>query len=89
MSLHIKDLSHDLLKYIFNFLPDKQLFVVESICTKWQKCVRKLFDQKETLKCLYHYSHKFKYKSFGFTYIFNNINIDILKNILSKCPNIK
>lgn len=46
-------------------------------------------DQKETLKCLDHYSHKFQYKSFGLTYIINNVNIDILKNILSKCSNIK
>ena len=48
MSVHINDLSFDLLKYILSFLPEKQQFVVESVCTKWQKCIKKLLAQKET-----------------------------------------
>lgn len=92
MSININDLSSDLLKYILNFLSDKQLFLVESVCTKWQKCVRKLLDQKESLKRLDHYSHKFVKTEkfwFGIRIVINDNNINILKNILSKCYNIK
>lgn len=88
MSVGINDLSYDLLKYILNFLEDRQLFVVERVSRKWQKSVLKLLAQKKTLKKLNDYSEKFA-QSFSFMNLINNNNIVILKNILSKCPNIK
>ena len=82
MSVHIDDLSFDLLKYIVEFLPDKQLFLVERVSKKWQKCVRKTLAQKKSLARLEHYSKEFKYR-------INDNNIDILKSILKKCNNVK
>lgn len=87
MAININHLSYDLLKYILNFLPDKQLFVMERVCIKWQKCVLKLLEKNKSLKRLYHYSDKFKYSN-GRS-IIDVDNIYILKNIMSKCPNIK
>ena len=89
MSVHINDLSYDLLKQILGFLPDKQLFFIESVCIKWQKCVKKLLAQKQVLHCLDNYSLKFQNQGFGQKVIIDNSNINILKNILSKCCNIK
>ena len=90
MNVHINDLSYDLLKYIFNFLPKKQLFILEIVCTKWQKCVKKLLAQKDILHRLDYYSPKFEnHGSQGKRVIIDSSNIDILKNILSRCPNIK
>ena len=88
MSVHINDLSFDLLKYILSFLPEKQQFAVESVCTKWQKCVKKLLAQKESLKCIEFYSNEFCNKPQG-GWIIDNKNFYILKIILLKCPNIK
>ena len=88
MSVHINDLSFDLLKYILSFLPEKQQFVVESVCTKWQKCVKKLLAQKETLKWIGFYSNEFCKKPPGI-YAIDNNNFYILKIILLKCPNIR
>ena len=48
----------------------------------------KLLEQKENLKHLDYYSHKFKHPTNG-SIIINDFNIDILKNILVKCKNIK
>lgn len=84
MSVHIDDLSSDLLKYMMEFLPDKQLFLVERVSKKWQKCVKETLAQKENLKRLDYYSKKFVY---GMT--IDDNNIDILKSILAKCNNIK
>lgn len=89
MSVHINDLSYDLLKQILGFLPDKQLFFIESVCIKWQKCVKKLLAQKQVLHCLDNYSLKFQNQGFGQKVIIDNSNINILKKILSKCCNIK
>ena len=90
MSVHINDLSYDLLKYILNFLPEKQLFILEIVCTKWQKCVKKLLAQKDILHRLDYYSPKFQnHSSQGKRVIIHSSNIHILKNILSRCPNIK
>ena len=86
---NINDLSYDLLKYILGFLSDKQLFLVERVCSKWQKCVLKLLAQKETLKRLDHYSLEFIKPSIAIEIIINDDNIEILKKILSKCKNIK
>lgn len=66
------------------------------VCKKWQKCVLKLLDLKKTLKRLDYYSIKFvnlEFDKHGFIidegFIFIDDNIDILKKILTKCPNIK
>ena len=87
MCVHINDLPFELLENILGFLEDKQQFQVERVSIKWQKCVLKLFELKKTLKRLDHYSEKFKLSD-GYVIIDNN-NIEILKKILSKCPNIK
>lgn len=62
--------------HILDFLPDKQLFVVEAICSKWQKCLLKLLKQNMTLKELDHYSSEFKYKNKhnDIRFIINNNN---------------
>ena len=86
MSIHINDLSYDLLKYMLNFLLDKQLFVVEAECSKWQKCVLKLSEQKTTLKHLDYHSFLFIIDN---RIVVNSSNIDIPKNILLRCHNIK
>ena len=80
MNVGINDLSYDLQKYILNFLEDRQLFVVERVSRKWQKCVLKLLTQKNTLKRLIYYSEKFAQSS-SFMNLINNDNIGILKNI--------
>lgn len=78
MCVDINDLSYDLLKYILNFLPDKQLFVVERVSRKWQKCVLML-EQKKSLEGLDCYSDKFKSANSFYSYIINDNNIGILK----------
>ena len=89
MSVQINDLSFDLLKYIFEFLPDKHLFVIESVCTRWQKCVNKLLGQKQVLLRLDQYSSKFENQDDGQRVIIDDNNIEILKKILTKCSDIK
>lgn len=90
MCVHIDDLLYDLLEYILEFLPEKQLFIVERVSRKWQKCVLKLLEKKKNLKRLDGYSDRFKHRSTINVYkIINDDNIDILKKILTKCPNIK
>lgn len=92
MSLKINDLPSELIVSIFEFLPYKQLIRIESVCTKWQACVLKMLLSEETLQSLQFYSEKF-HASFGggqmdFWYVDEN-NIEILKSILKKRPNIK
>ena len=89
MSVQINDLSFDLLKYIFEFLPDKHLFAIESVCIHWKKCVNKLLGQKQVLFRLDQYSSKFKNQDGGQRIIINDNNIEILKKILTKYSNIK
>ena len=48
MNVHINDLQSDL-SYLFEFLPFKQLFIVEAVCTKWKLCVNKTLNGKEAL----------------------------------------
>lgn len=94
MSAHINDLSFDILKYIFSFLDDKQQFIIEVVCSKWQKCVLRLLQEKTTLKRLNYYSKKFicepdhPWINRGLRKI-DDSNIDILKKILYKCNKIK
>lgn len=91
MSVHINDFPVELLCFMFEFLPYKQLVRIESVCTKWQSCVLKMLQSEETLKPLQFYSEKF-HKSFDgqmdFWYI-DQDNIEILMSILIKRPNIK
>lgn len=87
MGIHINDLSSDLLKDIISFLPEKQQFLVERVCKKWQKCTMELLEEKETLHQLNYYSKKFQNPNNEFVISKNNINI--LKKILSRCHNIK
>ena len=89
MRSHIDDLSFDLLKYIFGYLDDKQLFVIERVNRKWQKCILKLLEKKTDLKSLEYYTEKFRVESSGGANIIDDNNIGILKNILSKCNSIK
>ena len=87
MSVHINDLSSDLLKNIISFLPEKQQFVVERVCKKWQICTMEFLKEKETLHQLNYYSKKFQNPKNEI--VISKNNIDILKNILSRCSNIK
>ena len=82
MSVHINDLPFELLDTILDFLPFRQQFMVERVCKKWQESIRKLLDQKKTLKLNYLYSKEIQFSV-------DDSNIDIFKNILLKCPNIK
>ena len=90
MTVSIDDLATELVEYILDFLEEKEWFIVESVSRNWQKCVRNLLAEKKILKKLTYYSHKFKksYK-YGQRIIIDDNNIDILKIILTKCPNIK
>ena len=56
--------------------------MVERVCKNWQESVKKLFNQKKTLKLNYLYSKKIQFS-------IDDRNIGIFKNILLKCPNIK
>ena len=82
MNINIDDLSFDLLKYIMEFLSLKQLFIVESVSKKWQKCARKTMQQIKSLEKLKHISDEFHYG-------IDHNNIDIFNCIATKCPNIK
>ena len=91
MSLNINDLPFDVLFYILDDLPFKQLFMVERVCKNWQKCVKKLLARKKTLDSFGDYSEKFKRNSdykHEYRYVIEDSNIEILKKILFKCPNI-
>ena len=46
--MSMDSLDSDLLIYLMNFLPTKQLFEIECINKKWQKCVRKLLTRRIT-----------------------------------------
>ena len=46
MNIHINDLLSDL-SYLFEFLPFKQPFIIETVCTKWKLCVNKPMNGKE------------------------------------------
>lgn len=90
MCVHINNLSNDLLKYMLDFLPLKEQFVVESVCKKWQICVKEVLAKKETLERLDKYSPKFVHPFFmGMILSIDHSNIGILKSILTKCTNIK
>ena len=78
----MNDLSSDLLKYIMEFLPEKQLFQLQRVSKKWQKCVLQLLERKDSFQFWNYYSSKFNYG-------INDSNIDIIKSILTKYPNIK
>lgn len=86
-------LPFELMFNILEYLDDKELFMVEAVNSKWQKCVRILLSRKKTLKCLDYYSRKFLDQGYHHStvkkYIINHNNIDILKNIFKKCPNIR
>ena len=89
MSVQINDLSIDLLKYIFSFLSDKQLFMIESVCKKWQICARKLLETKNYLHELDYYGTKFFDPEKTHPFLVDDNNFEILKNILMKYQNIK
>lgn len=80
--VQIDDLSSDLLKYIMEFLPEKQLFQLQRVSKKWQKCVLQLLERRDSFSFWIYYSSKFYYG-------INDDNIDIIKSILTKYPNIK
>ena len=92
-------LSSDLLTYLLSFLPTKQLFKIESVNKKWQKCVRKLLDRRITeFKIDQFYGNVFKQRK-GFHYLLNSFetlnyiidhtNIAVVKSILSRCQSVK
>lgn len=93
MSIHINDLCCDLLTYLFNFLPNKQLFVIEFVCKKWKVSANRLMKKRITELNLDDYGRYFQidtlkdYTSWWCTIDDNNINY--VYTILSKCPNIK
>ena len=83
----------ELMFNILEYLDDKELFMVEAVNSKWQKCVKILLSRKKILKSLDYYSRKFldqhHHHSKVKKYIINDDNIDIIKNIFKKCPNIR
>ena len=97
--MSIDSLNSDLLIYLFNFLPTKQLFKIESVNKKWQKCVRKLMDKRITeLKISDQLYRNFIKKVennnifYGFRksyYVMNDTNIVVIKNILLRCQSVK
>ena len=99
MTFHINNLPSDLLSYLFEFLPFKQLFIIESVCTKWKLCATKTINGKEALSLkidlngrkLFEIYAQFPNRITGpvYRFIIDDNNIDILKKILTKCPNIK
>ena len=89
MSVQIDDLSTDLLKYIFSFLPDKQIFMIESVCKKWQICARKLLETKNHLHELDYYGTKFFDPKKTHPFLVDDNNFEILNNILMKYQHIK
>ena len=88
----INDLLSDLLVYLFGFLSVKQLFQIECVCIKWQKCVRKILEKKIKLHSLSYYSEN-KFFNLSETYsgakFVDETNIKTLEIILKKCPNIQ
>ena len=44
--MSIDSLDCDILTYLLSFLPNIQLFKIESVNKKWQKCVRKLINRR-------------------------------------------
>ena len=72
------------------FLSIKDNCKIEVVCKKWRKCVKLSLAKKHTLKLKF-CRRVFKLKSIEFhTYYFiDNSNINILKVILTKYPNIK
>lgn len=88
MSININDLSHDLLAYIFDFLSIKESCKIELVCKKWDESVRKSLARKESLSPITCYKqfwvgeHRFSGS------VINNHNIECLKKMVSKCPNI-
>ena len=92
MSVHINDLPCELLEKIFSFLPfDHRLFRLELVCQKWKSSISLLLIMKIELQTLNHFGNKFKINQPFFTGYskIDDHNIDIVKKILSKCPNIK
>ena len=92
MSVHITDLSYDLLTYLFDFLPDNKIIKVEVVCKKWKNVVPRVLLRKENFNFrryfMTHCPFRPLYKSSWWCIIDHN-NIDIFKKIASKCPNIK
>lgn len=90
--MSINNLPEEVVVKILNFLSIKELFMIENVNLKWQKCVLELLAQKQTLKRLDEYSKKFQYKELSvgikISFIDDN-NIDILKSILTKCTGIQ
>ena len=62
MTLHINDFPNELLCHLLTYLSDKQLLISESICKKWQECVRQVLDAKDHLQCLNPMGESFKEK---------------------------
>ena len=94
MTIQINDLPSDLLSYLFEFLPFKQLFIIESVCLKWKLCLNKTMKNKTTLNLLFDLKGTNLFEIYGphknsLEYVIDDNNIDILKIILTKCPNIK
>lgn len=89
MASKFSELSFDLTKYICSFLSDKELFQIERVSKKFQKSILSLLAKKESLKSLDYYSSKFKNRRKKTKFIIDDKNIDILKNILKKYPNLK
>ena len=85
--IDMNDLPNELMSHILSFLSDKELFIIESVSTKWKSLANKAMERIT----------EFNMKNFGdafevddvFCYEINDNNIDTLKVILTKCPNIK
>ena len=89
MCVHINDLSYDLLSYLFDFLPDKEIFKIEIICKKWQICMKKLLNRKESFNWKNNCFECYGPSPAAYKYIIDDNNFHIFKNIISRCPNIK
>ena len=93
-------LDSDSLTYLLSFLSTSQLFKIEPVNKKWQKCIRKLLERRITeLRVVnqllygnpFHRRIKSDKYSSGYTYdfIIYHINIKMVKSILSRCQSVK
>lgn len=95
MEVRINNLPSDLLSYLFSFLSNQQLFIIEIVCKKWQFCVRKTLERVTTFDCRdYGYAFRVNHVNrdeFEFypKFLIDDNNLNILKSVLSRCNKIK
>ena len=94
MCIHINDLPIELLNQIFIYLPTQKLFQIEVVCKNWQISVRESLSRKVKTIEVHLVEEEFKIHEEDSSTIcipetISDDNLVILKNILSRCNNIK